>query len=53
MKIWSLRHTASKGTHMQHERDCLESEAKAWLDIFRNDEPNVIFLASNRKPSVK
>jgi hypothetical protein len=51
MKIWSLRHTASNGTHMKHERDCLEVDAQDWLSVFRGDEPKVIFLASHKKPS--
>ena len=53
MKIWSLRHTADKGTHMKQERECSENDARAWLSVFREDEPKIIFIASNTKPSAK
>jgi hypothetical protein len=52
MKIWSLRYTPAKGTHMQAERDCNIGNAQAWLEVFRADEPRVIFIASVRKPSI-
>lgn len=53
MKIWSKRFTVAKGNHWVAERDCTEETAQAWLKIFRDDEPNVLFLASNRKPAAR
>jgi len=53
VKIWSKRFSVAKGNHWVAERDCTESNAKEWLAIFQADEPNVLFLASNRKPSLR
>lgn len=53
MKIWSLRFSVAKGNHWQYERDCTEANCQDWLKVFRDDEPNVIFLASIRKPPIK
>lgn len=50
--IWSQRYNPAKGAHMVAERECDEKDAQAWLKIFREDEPKVIFLASKRKPRV-
>lgn len=51
MKIWSKRFSVAKGNHWVAERDCREEDAQAWLKIFREDEPKVLFIASKRKPS--
>ncbi|QIG73429.1 hypothetical protein EVC03_121 [Rhizobium phage RHph_Y5A] len=53
LTIWSTRFTPAKGNHIVAERQCDESDALAWLKIFREDEPNVCFVASARKPKVK
>ena len=50
LKIWSRRFSVARGNHWQYERDCQEENLQAWLNIFREDEPNVIFIANNRKP---
>jgi hypothetical protein len=50
-KIWSRRYNPAKGNHWQLERDSTEENAQAWLKIFRDDEPGVLFLASVRKPA--
>ena len=50
--IWSQRYSPARGVHMIAERECFEGDAQAWLKIFREDEPKVIFLASRRKPKV-
>lgn len=52
-KIWSTRWTAAQGNHFVMERECDESEAQAWIKIFSDDEPNVCFFPSKRKPSNK
>ena len=49
-KIWSKRFTPAKGNHWAHERDCTEETVQEWLKLFRNDEPNVCFIADTKKP---
>ena len=49
-KIWSKRFTPARGNHWVHERNTTEENAQEWLKIFREDEPNVLFIASKRKP---
>lgn len=51
MKIWSRRFTIALGNHWKYERDCNEMNVQEWLKVFRDDEPNVIFIASKRKPA--
>lgn len=51
MKIWSIRTSVAQGNHWQYERDCTEENCQEWLKVFRDDEPNVLFLASKRKPA--
>lgn len=48
--IWSLRHSVARGNHWVAERQSTEENIQAWLKIFRDDEPNVIFIASKKKP---
>lgn len=50
--LWSLRFSAAKGRHWAHERSCTSDTIKNWLEIYRNDEPNVLFLGSVRKPPI-
>lgn len=50
MKIWSKRFSVARGNHWKMERDCDLSNFQAWLKIFREDEPKVLFIASSRKP---
>lgn len=49
-KIWSKRFTPARGNHWVHERDCSEETIQPWLKIYREDEPNVIFIGGTRKP---
>lgn len=51
MKIYSKRFSPARGNHWVVERDCTEETAQEWLKIFRDDEPAVLFLASNRMPT--
>lgn len=51
MKIWSRRTSIAQGNHWRYERDCTDDNCQAWLKIFRDDEPNVLFLATKRKPA--
>lgn len=51
LKIWSKRFTPARGNHWVLERETTEEDAQAWLKIFRDDEPGVLFLASKRKPA--
>lgn len=50
LTIWSARYSVAKGTHFVAERKTPETDAQAWLKIFREDEPNVLFLACKNKP---
>lgn len=53
LTLWSLRTSFTRGNHWVAERKVSEAECQAWLKIFRDDEPNVLFLCSARKPSSK
>jgi hypothetical protein len=53
IKIWSLRYSPARGSYFVMERECLESTIQQWLKIYREDEPNVIFIGSKRKPPLK
>lgn len=50
-KIWSKRFSVAQGNHWKLERESTEENVQAWLKIFREDEPKVLFLASLRKPA--
>jgi hypothetical protein len=50
LTLWSRRHSAARGCFWQAERAVTEDAAQQWLEVFRNDEPNVLFLVSGRKP---
>lgn len=50
--IWSFRFTPARGNHVIAERKCAEAEGQAWLAVYREDEPNVIFVACAKKPKV-
>lgn len=52
LKIWSKRWSVARGNHWVCERDSLPENAQAWLKIFRDDEPNVLFVASKRQPKL-
>lgn len=53
LTIWSTRTSIANGNHQVAERKCDEADAQAWLKIFRDDEPNVIFVACKRKPPMR
>ena len=53
MTLWSRRHSPTRGNYWKAERDVTEQTAQDWLKVFRDDEPNVIFIVSKRKPSDK
>lgn len=50
LKIWSKRTSPARGNFWQLERGCTEENCQQWLAAFREDEPNVLFLATARKP---
>lgn len=50
MTLYSKRFSPAKGNHWVNERDVTEETCQQWLEIFRKDEPKVLFLAANRKP---
>lgn len=52
LTLWSLRHTAAQGNHWVAERKVTEENVQAWLEVFRKDEPAVLFLAATRKPAL-
>lgn len=49
MNIYSKRYSVAKGNHWVIEREVKEEDAQAWLNIFREDEPSIIFIACNKK----
>lgn len=51
--LYSKRYSHARGWYWKHERDVFGSEAKAWLEVFRRDEPNVEFVVSLNPPKVK
>jgi len=51
IKIWSRRNSPARGAFWQLERDCIEATIQGWIKIYRDDEPEVIFLGSARKPA--
>lgn len=53
MKIWAKRQTVARGSEWVLERSCAEAEVQAWLSIFREDEPTVLFVAGTRKPKAR
>lgn len=50
LKIWSRRTSMARGLHWKFERDCTEETREQWLEVFRKDEPGVLFVALDRKP---
>ncbi len=53
LTLWSLRFSVARGNHWISERNVTEENCQQWLKIFREDEPNVTFVASERKPNFK
>lgn len=50
MKLYSCRNSPARGIYWQAERTVTDATAQAWLKVFRNDEPTVLFLVANKKP---
>lgn len=51
--IWSLRFSPARGWHVEKERSAdNERAAQMWLDVFRNDEPRIDFIASVKPPKI-
>ena len=53
LKLWAGRITVARGYHFVIEREVTEDTAQQWLKIYRNDEPNVIFIVSATKPKTQ
>lgn len=53
LTLWAGRTSVTRGYEFVAERGVTEETAQQWLAVFRKDEPNVIFIVSARKPSVK
>lgn len=53
LTLWSCRWSVAKGNHFVAERSVTEETAQDWLKIFREDEPNVLFLVCKNKPKNK
>jgi hypothetical protein len=53
ISIWSLRFSPARGWNVHKERNAAdERNAQMWLDVFRADEPTIVFHASVRKPRI-
>lgn len=50
LTLWSARLSVAQGNHFVAERKVTEETAQDWLKIFREDEPNVLFLVCKNKP---
>lgn len=50
LTLWSARFSVAYGNHFVAERKVTEETAQEWLKIFREDEPNVLFLVCKNKP---
>lgn len=50
LTLWSARTSVAQGNHFVAERKVTEETAQDWLKIFREDEPNVLFLVCKNKP---
>lgn len=50
LTLWSERTSVAYGNHFVAERKVTEETAQEWLKIFREDEPNVLFLVCKNKP---
>lgn len=48
--LWSKRTSVARGNYWQQEREVTEQTAQDWLKVFRDDEPNVLFLVAAKKP---
>jgi hypothetical protein len=53
MTLWAGRFSVTSGYGFVAERKVTEETAQDWLEVFRKDEPGVIFLVSKTKPKVK
>lgn len=50
LRLYSKRFSIARGNHWVIEREVTEETCQQWLEIFRKDEPNVLFLVSDKKP---
>lgn len=53
LKLWSKRFSVARGNEWIAEREVTEENCQEWLKIFREHEPNVLFLVSKTKPKDK
>jgi len=50
LTLWSKRSSIAWGNHWVNERQVTEETCQDWLKIYREDEPKVLFLVSDKKP---
>lgn len=50
--LWSVRYNHAKGYHWKLERECVNT-GNEWLTVFKNAEPTVLFVLSQKMPSKK
>lgn len=51
--LYSARWSTAQGWHWKYERECLPTTANDWLTVFKRDEPEVLFVLSEKTPSKK
>ena len=51
-KLWSYRWSFARGWQWQLERECYIETSLEWLDVFKKDEPDIVFKLSKKKPKV-
>lgn len=47
LSLWKMNRVTG---YWEFQRKVIETEAQAWLRIFREDEPDTLFVATARKP---
>jgi len=53
MQIWSKRFSVAWGERWVSERQCDKHDAGAWLRIFADHEPGVVFVAADKAPPLE
>lgn len=48
--IWSLRWSTAWGWRWSRERTCMPSEELAWLEVYKKDEPEILFILAEKQP---
>lgn len=50
LKLWSERYSHDRGWHWKLEREVNVHNQFQWLEVFRKDEPGVLFVIGANRP---